>query len=178
MPRGVYIKKENVIYGNSGKKASSDLIKKLSDSHKGQKAWNKGLKTGKNNEHSKRMKNRKVSIETRKKTSEAMKGDKCYLWKGGINEINNSIRKCIEYRLWRESVFARDGWTCQKTGVKGGKIVAHHILNFASNPKLRFAIDNGITLSEKAHKIFHIKYGIKNNTRKQLIEFLNNINKL
>jgi len=33
-------------------------------------------------------------------------------------------------------------------------------------------IDNGITLSEKAHREFHKKYGIKNNTNEQLEEFL------
>ena len=33
-------------------------------------------------------------------------------------------------------------------------------------------IDNGITLSEKAHKEFHRKYGKQNNTLSQLKEFL------
>jgi len=36
----------------------------------------------------------------------------------------------------------------------------------------RFAIDNGITLSKKSHKEFHDKYGQENNTREQLIQFL------
>ena len=78
----------------------------------------------------------------------------------------------IDFRLWREAVFARDNWICQKYGLRGGKLHPHHIQNFAQYPELRFAIDNGITLSEKAHKEFHKKYGIKNNTKGQLEEFL------
>lgn len=93
-------------------------------------------------------------------------------WKGGITPEIKKIRNSIESRLWREAVFARDNWTCQKYGAKGCKLASHHINNFADFPELRFAIDNGITLSDKAHKEFHKKYGVKNNTRKQLEEFL------
>ena len=82
------------------------------------------------------------------------------------------IRKSIEYRLWREAVFARDNWTCQKCGIKGGKLHSHHIQNFAQYPEIRFAIDNGITLCEGCHSNFHKRYGIKNNTKEQMNEFL------
>lgn len=99
-------------------------------------------------------------------------GDKHYNWKGGLSSENKIIRHGIEYRLWQESVFARDNFTDQKTGIRGGNLHAHHILNFSSNPELRFAIDNGVTLSEKSHRVFHKKYGEKNNTREQLEEFL------
>jgi len=75
-------------------------------------------------------------------------------------------------KLWKDSVFARDGYTDQKTGIKGGKLVAHHIQNFAQYPELRLAIDNGITLSIKSHREFHKIYGRKNNTKEQLEEFL------
>ena len=61
---------------------------------------------------------------------------------------------------------------CQKYGTRGEKLHPHHILNFSDHPELRFAIDNGIILSEKAHKEFHKKYGFNNNTKGQLIEFL------
>jgi hypothetical protein len=46
--------------------------------------------------------------------------------------------------------------------------------NFAEFPELRTSIENGITLSEKAHKEFHKKYGFRNNTKEQLQEFLTN----
>lgn len=101
-----------------------------------------------------------------------MVGDKNHAWKGGITPENVKIRHSIEYKLFRDSVFARDGYICQKYGIKGVKFNAHHIQNFAKYPELRFAIDNGVTLSDKAHKEFHKKYGKKYNTREQLEEFL------
>jgi len=54
-------------------------------------------------------------------------------------------------------------------------LVAHHIQNFAQFPELRFAIDNGITLSKQAHNEFHKRYGRKNNNREQLDEFLGDL---
>jgi len=68
-----------------------------------------------------------------------------------------------------------NGYTCQKIGIKGGHLVAHHIQNFAQFPELRFAIDNGITLSKQAHNEFHKRYGRKNNNREQLDEFLGDL---
>ena len=145
------------------------------------KAWNKGLKIDRkiypNMGHHK-----KHSEESKKKMSEARKGksafwnvgEKSPMWKGGVTPLNKKTRRSIEFRLWREAVFARDNWTCQKYGIRGGKLHPHHIQNFAEYPELRFAINNGITLSEKAHKEFHKRYGLKNNTKEQIIKFINN----
>ncbi len=117
-------------------------------------------------------KGRKKSDKTRKKIGEAQKREKSWRWKGGIETENKRIRQGIEFRLWREAVFARDNWTCQKYGIRGIELHPHHIQNFAEYPELRFAIDNGITLSKKAHDEFHKKYGQRNNTKEQLEEFL------
>jgi hypothetical protein len=136
-----------------GKKRTDSMRKKMS-------AWQIG---------------RKLPIETLVKMSLARKkrtGDKSPFWKGGVTPEHKRIRKSIEYKLWQDSVFARDGYTCQKYLIVGGRLVAHHILNFSSHPELRVSIDNGVTLSEKAHKEFHKKYGFKNNTREQIIEFI------
>jgi len=99
----------------------------------------------------------------------------CVFWKGDkMKDYPESvrIRKSSEYKLWRKSVFERDNFTCQKYGVSGGLLRAHHINNFADFPEIRLAIDNGITLSKIAHDEFHKIYGKHNNTLEQLKEFL------
>ena len=107
-----------------------------------------------------------------KSNSRKNKGEQSCHWKGGITPEFNKIRSSIEYKSWVQAVFARDGYTCQKTGVKGGRLVAHHIKNFSKYKELRIDIDNGITLSVESHEEFHKIYGKKNNNFEQLIEYL------
>jgi len=150
--------------------------------------WNKGKKgLQKHTEEwkkqsSERMKGKKLSEEIKKKMSLAQRGKPHYnqrgennpMWKGGISNENDKIRGSITYKIWSWGVMSRDGFTCQKTKQYGGKLVAHHLFNFSSHPELRFALDNGITLSKEAHEQFHKIYGKKNNTKKQIEEFLAN----
>lgn len=135
--------------------------KKLTEEHK-RKIGRKG--------HIGYMTGKKHKEETKKKISEANKGgnstsfksgDKHPSWKGGITPINTKIRSSLEYRLWRETVFKRDKYTCVWCGVRGRwckekkkniKIQADHIKPFAYYPELRFAIDNGRTLCVPCHK--------------------------
>lgn len=52
------------------------------------------------------------------------------------------------------------------------KLIAHHIYNWKDNPDKRYDIDNGITLCEDCHLMFHILFGKKDNNLLQLNEFL------
>ena len=90
----------------------------------------------------------------------------------GLTPENIRIRRSVEFRLWRESVFARDGWACQRCGVKGGELHPHHIKNFAEYVELRFAIDNGTTFCKSCHKLFHKIYGVKHNNMEQIVDFI------
>ena len=100
-------------------------------------------------------------------------GAKNNYWKGGITPINAKIRTSAEYLFWRKSCMVRDDFTDQKTGISGGYLEVHHINNFADFPELRFDINNGITLSRTSHREFHRIYGRRNNTKEQLLKFLN-----
>ena len=133
----------------TGKKLPSKTKKKISDSLKGNIPWNKGLrgyKTGKNH----------------------------WNWQGGITPELTKIRNSLDFIIWRERVFKRNNWTCQKCFKRGVELNAHHIQNFAQYPELRFEISNGITLCKKCHKEFHYIYNRKNNTKKQLEFFIRN----
>lgn len=161
-----------------GYKCSEEIKRQMSEVRKGQIPWNKGKKgvqeysEAYRRKMSKIKKGQRVSMENRLKLSLARRGSNGSNWRGGLTSKNETIRHGIEFRLWREAVFARDNWICQKSGERGGRLHPHHIQNFADYPELRFAIDNGITLSEKEHHIFHSKYGKKMNNKEQLTEFL------
>lgn len=82
-------------------------------------------------------------------------------------------RRYPAYYEWRKNVYDRDNYTCQCCGnKKSGNLIAHHIMNYSSNEKLRVDINNGITLCVDCHKKFHNKFGYFNNNKKQLEQFI------
>ena len=108
----------------------------------------------------------KRSEEHKRKISEAKKGEKSNLWKGGITFLQKKIRNLFEYRLWRSDIFTGDDFICQDCGERGGRIVADHIKAFslileenkiktleeALSCKELWNINNGRTLCQKCHK--------------------------
>lgn len=90
----------------------------------------------------------------------------------GISTQNEILRRGKKTKIWRKSVFEKDGYECQKCGCVGGELNAHHIQNFSKYPELRFAIDNGITFCRDCHYEFHIEYGFRNNNKEQIMNYL------
>lgn len=116
-----------------GRKLSEETKLKISENRK-------GINTGARSE------------EVRRKIAEAQKGEKSANWRGGKSEEQKRLRMSVDFKLWRESVYKRDNWTCQECGIRGGQLHPHHIMSFAEFPDLRFEISNGITLCESCHK--------------------------
>ncbi len=157
-----------------GAKHTEESIRKNRLAHLGRPVWNKGLpnsgfkkgyipwnkgvyevsisQKSTASKISDAQKGKIVSQETRRKIAEANRGSKSHFWKGGLTKINKAIRNGLDFRLWRESVFKRDNWTCQDCNKRGDKLHPHHIKPFSTFPELRFSIDNGITLCEECHR--------------------------
>jgi len=98
------------------------------------------------------------------------------MWNGGITPALTAIRNSTRYHNWRMSIFLRDNFICQKCGVRGGKLHAHHIKSFSlimddiqkNLPLLNlqdaamlysplWEISNGTTICEPCHKKEHKK---------------------
>jgi 5-methylcytosine-specific restriction endonuclease McrA len=59
----------------------------------------------------------------------------------------------LSYRSWRNAVFVRDSYTCQKCNKEfpENELEAHNIKPFSIAPELQFDIDNGLTLCHECH---------------------------
>ena len=115
-------------------------------------------------------KHRHHSIETCRKQSIAHLREKAPNWKGGITALRKKIRNTFEYKLWREAVYQRDKFTCQKCGTIGSVLHAHHkeisfselldkysilSLEQALACKELWDVSIGETLCKSCHKLLH-----------------------
>jgi hypothetical protein len=103
------------------------------------------------------------------------KGENNHNWNHDLTESERiNKRRYPAYYEWRNSVYNRDKYTCQCCGSnKSGNLVAHHIINYSSNKKLRLDINNGITFCVDCHRKFHNEFGYFNNDKEQLDKFIN-----
>jgi len=103
-------------------------------------------------------KGKSKSLQHRQKISESniktKRGDKLFTQK----ELNVLERKGMRYRDWQKAVFTHDDYTCVRCGKRGWYLNAHHIMEFAQYPELRYDPDNGVTLCLDCHySIVHSK---------------------
>jgi len=100
------------------------------------------------------------------------RGANNHAWRGGTTLITDKIRLSDKYIEWRQQIFIRDNFTCQKCKNKSGcKLNAHHIKPFrillreardyiplldlysaAMIYTPMWSLNNGQTLCERCHK--------------------------
>ena len=94
---------------------------------------------------------RVLSDEHKAKIGDAIRREKHWHWKGGATYPIFALRKTKEYRHWRSAVLERDNHQCTECATKDTRLDAHHIKSFTHFPKLRFDVDNGVTLCISCH---------------------------
>jgi len=68
-------------------------------------------------------------------------------------ENNRTTEKDVQ---WKKKVMKRDNYECVISGDKNFEI--HHIFSHANFKNLRYVEENGITISKKIHKIYHVEF--------------------
>ncbi len=118
-------------------------------------AWNKGISPSKETREKIRSANlgKKYSFETKLKHRNRWLGEKNPNYVDGMSKYTDRQYNDIIWKMWREAVFVRDNWTCQKCGVRGGRLEPHHIKAWSQFPELRFDLSNGQTLCKECHKL-------------------------
>jgi hypothetical protein len=151
--------KRDISYLRSPENIKKNSLSRIGKPFTGTKAdWNGRKHTQESKDKmSKSAKGKIISLETRKKISSSLSGENAPNWQGGKTLENYTIRHGLEYRLWRESVFKRDDFTCLECGARNGNgkkitLNADHIKSFSQFPELRFDIDNGRTLCVPCHR--------------------------
>lgn len=95
----------------------------------------------------------KAGQSMRGKARPHTRGDKHPQWRGGVTPLRQIERYRTENAEWRRQVFERDDYACQKCGVRGGTLHAHHIKPWALYQELRYDVGNGQTLCVPCHRI-------------------------
>ncbi len=153
--------------GKIGIYPSLETKRKLSEAKLGEKNPMFGKRPSKETRKkmSKAKKGKKLSEETKRKISEAHKGMKYNPWSeeskrrfSAILRARNGgfLKKYDErndpaYQEWAKEIKERDDSCKLKNEECFGYNIAHHIRSWREYPKLRYNINNGITLCQRHH---------------------------
>lgn len=93
----------------------------------------------------------KLTVEHRRKISEAQTGTRGNNWRGGLwKSQTQSERKTSVYKNLRKDILERDGWRCIECGSKEN-LEVDHIKSYSKYPLLRFEPTNLRTLCRGCH---------------------------
>ena len=164
IPKRTMTKKKNRVYNNfKGKHHTEESKEKIRQSKLGTT-----LSEETKQKMSDSKKGKKLSEAHIENIRISNLGNKSHFWKGGISLLSERIRGSSEYIKWRQQIFERDNYTCQRCN-SCGEINAHHIDYFsdiieknnittfedALSCELLWDTSNGITLCTECHMKLH-----------------------
>lgn len=103
-----------------------------------------------------------LSAQTREKCRQAklgIRGPDHWNYRGYPGSERHRLMQQDEYKTWRQQVFERDDYTCQRCNVRGGYLHAHHVERWTDAPHLRYVVSNGKTLCPNCHRAEHREAG-------------------
>ena len=89
--------------------------------------------------------------EFQRNRSAMLQGIPIEKWKGFTTPENLRLVASPEYKIWQQTVFKRDNFTCQLCSDHGCPLAAHHIYPKAKYPDRVLDVDNGVTLCNLCH---------------------------
>ena len=107
-----------------------------------------------NKEHIKEYNKRYIGSYVRKGFDNIPKGKDHHNWIKDRTQLVQNEKKHLDYRYrtWAKEVKDRDGWKCKIANEDcKGHLEAHHILRWKDFLKLRYEVNNGITLCHFHH---------------------------
>lgn len=169
---------------NLGKQFSEEVKAKMSHSRQGRIPWNKGLK-GVSEETSKKMSINKLGKAASNAGSTMTNQQKILLscinqginiedFGGFVTPTNRLERAKFYEQKLHIKCFEKHNYTCDKCGIRGTSIHAHHMNSWAFFKEERFDLNNLVCLCKKCHKEFHLLFGngkATPNTKEQYLDF-------
>jgi len=161
--------KKGVTAPNKGKKMpqhSEEHKKKIGLALKGKKRppfskeWRQKMSDAKKGKPIKHFIGRKVVFTQEHKDKLSRIRIKMFDRIGRVKRRESVHLRDRRYIKWRSDVFTRDNWTCQTCGKRsqiGEKVYleAHHVKGWAKYKKLRYDVENGVTLCYECHRLTH-----------------------
>lgn len=142
-----------------GYKHTEEAKEKISAAGKGRKHWNwqDAKSTFPECLDCKVRLSARSALYCRKHRGDHFRGEQHPRWVSDRTKLKQSgdaqkDRRSSAYVTWRRAVWERDGFTCRINDDEcSGRIEAHHILGYTEHPKLRYEVNNGITLCHFHH---------------------------